>query len=71
MLSFAVKAHCLALSSCTALVVFPWHHKLDNKLLEVCIIFISSPEQRSQRATVLPLASASTNVGVFVEVFKT
>ena len=37
----------------------------------------SSPEQRSQRAIVLPsastaaLASASTNVKVFVKVFKT
>ena len=38
-------------------------------------IFISSPEQRSGRAIVLPpasaLASASTNVKVFVKVFKT
>ena len=31
----------------------------------------SSPEQRSQRAIVLPSASASTNVKVFVKVFKT
>ena len=35
--------------------------------------FVSSPEQRSGRAIVLPLASAlaSTNVKVFVKVFKT
>ena len=37
--------------------------------------FISSPEQHSRRAIVLPsaleLASASTNVKVFVKVFKT
>ena len=41
-----------------------------------CWIFlVSSPEQRSRRAIVLPpalaLASASTNVKVFVKVFKT
>ena len=35
------------------------------------IIFISSPEQRSRRAIVLPSASASTNVKVFIKVFKT
>ena len=43
---------------------------------EVTVVF-SSPEQHSGRAIVLPLpsasalASASTNVKVFVEVFKT
>ena len=47
----------------------------------IIIIFISSPEQRSRRAIVLPpasaaalalaLASASTNVKVSVKVFKT
>ena len=35
-----------------------------------CHIF-SSPEQHSRRAIVLQLASASTNVKVFVNVFKT
>ena len=47
----------------------------------ICVLWIrlvfSSPEQRSGRAIVLPpasalaLASASTNVKVFVKVFKT
>ena len=32
---------------------------------------VSSPEQRSRRAIVLPPALASTNVEVFVKVFKT
>ena len=35
------------------------------------VSFFSSPEQRSGRAIVLPLASALLNVKVFVKVFKT
>ena len=46
---------------------------LEQKLRANQIIIISSPEQHSQRAIVLPpaLAWASTNVKVFVKVFKT
>ena len=35
------------------------------------VLVFSSPEQHSGRAIVLPPASASTNVKVFVKVFKT
>ena len=45
------------------------------KFFYIVDLFFSSPEQRSGRAIVLPpalaLASASTNVKVFVKVFKT
>ena len=45
---------------------------LDHGLsYSVCNAFISSPEQRSRRVILLPPASASTNVKVFVKVFKT
>ena len=42
---------------------------LENAVMKVTIF--SSPEQHSRRAIVLPLVLASTNVKVFVKVFKT
>ena len=66
-----------------------WDTEVDGKsctvkellieLYEKVMYIISSPEQHSRRAVVLPsvsvlalaLASASTNVKVFVKVFKT
>ena len=43
---------------------------MQSTTINLAFILFSSPEQCSQRAIVLPLALASTNVKVFVKVFK-
>ena len=56
------------------IIINSWNVTLFQVNLSI-YLFISSPEQRSQRAIVLPpalsLASASTDVKVFVKVFRT